>query len=191
MNSTAVFAQERDAEILLDSLRSGGHVIVMRHASSPRDLPDAAAAAPGNVKLERQLDAEGRNSAVAMGNALRRIGVPIGEVLSSSTFRAMQTAQYLALGEAQGVAELGDGGQGMRQDAAGERSMWLRDNAAQAPPPGTNRILITHTPNIAGAFGEAAAGIAEGESLIVRPERGEGLVIGRVRIEQWPKLASP
>jgi hypothetical protein len=73
---------------LIAALRSGGYVILMRHASSPRNTPEAAQADVENVQRERQLDDEGRASARAMGEALRRLHIPIGEVLSSPTYRA-------------------------------------------------------------------------------------------------------
>ena len=41
---------------LVDELRHGGYVLVMRHASSPANPPDKSAADPENVALERQLD---------------------------------------------------------------------------------------------------------------------------------------
>jgi hypothetical protein len=50
---------------LIAALRSGGYVILMRHASSPRNPPEAAQADVENVQRERQLDEEGRASARA------------------------------------------------------------------------------------------------------------------------------
>jgi hypothetical protein len=68
---------------LLASLRNGGLMILMRHASSPRVAPDATHANKDNVRAERQLDDAGVASARAMGEALRRLRIPIGQVLSS------------------------------------------------------------------------------------------------------------
>lgn len=51
------------------ALRAGGYVIVMRHANSPREAPDAATANADNTTRERQLDADGRRAASAMGAA--------------------------------------------------------------------------------------------------------------------------
>src|ERR1700678_3194456 len=76
---------------LIVALRSGGYVILMRHASSPRNPPEAAQADVENVQRGRQLDEEGRASARAMGEAMRRLHIPIGEVLSSPTYRTLQT----------------------------------------------------------------------------------------------------
>src|SRR5689334_10597967 len=56
---------------LVAALRSGGYVIVMRHARSPSAPPDANSANPDNPTHERQLDEAGRASAREMGEALR------------------------------------------------------------------------------------------------------------------------
>jgi hypothetical protein len=67
------------------ALRPGGCVLVMRHASSPRTAPTRELANPDDTSLERQLDATGRDGATAMGQALRALKVPIGDVLTSPT----------------------------------------------------------------------------------------------------------
>jgi phosphohistidine phosphatase SixA len=172
------------------ALRAGGYVLVMRHAHSPREAPIPARAHRDNGTLERQLDEEGQATAVAMGTAVRSLGIPIGEILTSPTFRALQTARALDLGAARAVEELGDGGNNMQPDAEGKRSAWLRAKAVEPPPEGTNVLLITHSPNLRGAFGDAAAQMADGETLIVRPEGGRAVVVGRVGIDDWPSLAT-
>jgi phosphohistidine phosphatase SixA len=171
------------------ALRAGGNVLVMRHAHSPRDLPDAANAHPGNAKLERQLDADGQAAATAMGLALRKLGIPIGEILTSPAFRALETVRALALRDAQAVEELGDGGNNMQPDSEGRRSAWLRAKAAEAPADSTNILLVTHLPNLRGAFGESVADMADGETLVLRPNRGTVVVVDRLRIEEWSSLA--
>jgi phosphohistidine phosphatase SixA len=175
---------------LLAALRSGGHVLAMRHAHSPSERPDAASAHRGNDGLERQLDDEGRAAAAAMGSAVRKLGIPIGAILASPTFRALETVQALDLGAAQSVEELGDGGLDMRPDVEGKRSAWLRAKASESPPASSNVLLITHLPNLRAAFGDDAAGMADGETLILRPSGGGLVVVGRVRIEEWSSLAA-
>jgi phosphohistidine phosphatase SixA len=182
-------AQSLSGQALVQALRQGGYVIVMRHAHSPRMRPDAAHAAPGNTKLERQLDEEGRQSAVAMGRALKQLGIPIAEVLSSPTFRALETVGLLGL-EAKPTPELGDAGQDMKADTEGVRSAWLRNRAAQRPPAGGNTLLVTHLPNLAGAFGDAAQGTGDGEALIFLPDGKQAGLVGRVAIGEWPRLAA-
>src|SRR5690348_10760998 len=79
----AAFGQTLSGDALVKALRQGGYVIVMRHASSPREVPDKKTANPDNTKPERQLDEEGRTTAARFGTAVRDLKIPVGEVLSS------------------------------------------------------------------------------------------------------------
>ncbi len=175
---------------LLAALRRGGYVILMRHASSPGKPPDAAQANPDNGRQERQLDAEGITTARGMGEALHRLHIPIGEVLSSPTYRALETVTLAELGRPVIAPELGEGGAGMVQDKSGARASWLKARVAEAPPAGKNTLIVTHYPNIAEAYPEGANGLAEGEALILRPDgRGGAPIVARVKIDEWASLA--
>ncbi len=63
----ALHAQERSPSELVTALKSGGYVLVMRHASSPREAPSKETANADNTKLERQLDEAGRRGATGNG----------------------------------------------------------------------------------------------------------------------------
>lgn len=175
---------------LVTALRQGGYVLLMRHASSPPAPPTAGSAEHDNTKLERQLDETGRNSAQAMGRAVKALGIPVGEVWSSPTYRALETVRLASLPKPTTAVELGDGGQSM-QATSKAQTVWLRVKVAERPRAGTNTIIVTQFPNILEAFGQSAAGLREGEALIVRPggARADEFV-GRVKMEEWPTLAS-
>lgn len=81
----AIAEQTSSLDELIGRLRQGGYVLVMRHASSPRQAPANDVANADNTKLERQLDEAGRRGATAMGEALRGLRIPIGVVLTSPT----------------------------------------------------------------------------------------------------------
>jgi phosphohistidine phosphatase SixA len=183
-------AEQLSGNGLVAALRQGGYVLLMRHASSPNARPDKAAADPENTNLERQLDQEGRDTARAMGEAIKKLGIPVGDVLSSPTYRALETVRLASLGRAQTFAELGDGGQSMQRIQESPAD-WLRKRVAEPPRGGTDTIVITHLPNIMAAFGRTANGVADGEALVILPD-GKGAVefVGRIKIEEWPKLAS-
>jgi phosphohistidine phosphatase SixA len=179
-------AQTLQGDAMVQSLRKGGYVIVMRHTSSPRDVPDKATANPDNTKPERQLDAEGRTTATAMGKTLRDLKIPIGEVFTSPTYRALETVKYAQLGTPKPVEELGDNGQSMRGGTEAQAA-WLRKKVTQFPS-GTNTILVTHFPNIRGAFPELTD-VADGEALVYGPDgKGGAKLLARIKIEEWPKL---
>lgn len=214
----AASSQTLQGDALVKALRQGGYVIVMRHARSPLEVPDKQTANPDNVKPERQLDAEGRATAAAMGKALGDLKIPIGEVLSSPTYRALETVKYAQLGNARTYAELGDNGQSMQgggpqvtqrttqSGAPGEvcdtgvgpvlrqtlcaeaQAAWLRERVKQFPK-ATNTIIVTHAPNLTRAFPKAAQGVEDGEALIFGPDgKGGAALVGRVKIGEWPKM---
>jgi phosphohistidine phosphatase SixA len=183
----ALFAQSLSDESLLKALRHGGYVIVMRHAASPREVPGPEAANADNIYRERQLDASGRASAIEMGKALRELKIPIGEVLSSPTYRALETARLAQLPTPKPVPELGENGQSMAATSDAQTA-WLQKNSAEFPK-GTNTILITHFPNMTRAFPQWTSDLADGEALVIGPDgKGGTTLLARVKIEEWPKL---
>src|SRR5579863_4945145 len=138
--SGASKAADESGSDVLSALRAGGYVILMRHASSPSTPPDAAQANGDNPQRQRQLDEAGRSSARKFGESLRRLGIPIGDVLSSPTYRAVETVRLAGLGEPQTFFQLGDGGQSMTADTSGGRAAWLKAELAQSPMRGKNTI---------------------------------------------------
>jgi phosphohistidine phosphatase SixA len=176
-------AQALSGDALVKALRQGGYIIVMRHTSSPREAPAKDQANADNLKSERQLDEEGRRTAAGMGKALRDLKIPIGEVLSSPTYRALETVKYAQFGSPKTFAELGDNGQSM-QGGTEAQAAWLRKRVTQTPT-GTNTVMVTHLPNLTRAFPQPAAGMEDGEALIFG---SEGRVLARVKIDEWSKI---
>jgi phosphohistidine phosphatase SixA len=182
---TPAQAQTLAGSALVEALRAGGHVIVMRHASSPREVPPKPN--PDNVPPERQLDEKGRTTATAMGDALRRLNIPIGEVLTGPAYRTRETARLIRLPNPRSVPELGEGPQSM-QGVQPAQTAWLQKKVKERPS-GTNTVLITHVPNVSAAFPRELPALVEGEALVLAPDgKGNAPVVGRIRIEEWAGL---
>jgi phosphohistidine phosphatase SixA len=176
---------------LVDALKKGGYVLIMRHASSPTERPTKATADPGNDQLERQLDQSGKAAAEAMGKAIRTLHIPLVDAISSPTFRARETARLAGLSKTMTFRELGAGAKGMHAKIGEKQARWLRERAEELPPKGTDTLVITHTPNIKAAFGEKAKGIASGEALVFKPDgKGQTMLVARIAIDDWPALAA-
>jgi len=182
-----VMAETLTGEALVKALRQGGYVVVMRHASSPREAPDVKTANADNINRERQLAEQGRATAVAMGMALSDLKIPIGEILSSPTYRAFETVRLARLGTPRPITELGDGGRGMQVSTEAQVA-WLRNRVTQFPTR-TNTLIVTHFPTMSGAFPQFAKDLMDGEALIFGPDgKGGAALVARVRIEEWPHL---
>ena len=181
-----VEAQTLSGPALVKALQAGGHVIVMRHGSSPGEIPKVPN--PDNVPPERQLDEVGRATTMAMGEALRRLKIPIGEVMTSPTYRARETARLAGLPNPRAVPELGEGPQAMQGAVTPAQTGWLQKKARDFPK-GTNTVLITHAPNITAAFPAETPALAQGEALVFASEgKGGARVVGRIKTEEWPGL---
>jgi phosphohistidine phosphatase SixA len=170
---------------LVEALRQGGLVLVMRHTSSPRVIPDAAAVNPDNINGERQLDEQGRRDAAAIGDAIRRLQIPIGEVLSSPAYRALETARFAGFDDVVAQEELSSDGM---ERASAQYAEYLQAQAGYSPEMG-NRLFITHGPNISAAFAEAAEGMEEGDTLVIDPAGNDGpTVVARITSAEWSAL---
>ena len=181
----AAAASLLEGKPLTAALAGGGYVILMRHASSPATPPTSEQAEPANVGHERQLDEGGRRAARAMGEALRHLRIAVGMVLSSTSYRALETARLAQFPDPHTYDDLAEAGR------SPERAASLRAQVALLPGAGTNTVIITHYPNIADAFPSDAKDLAEGEALIYRPDgHGNSVLVARVKIEDWPKLAA-
>jgi phosphohistidine phosphatase SixA len=187
---TPATAAELAGKALVDALRQGGYVLVLRHANSPNTPPDRASADSENVALERQLDAAGRDSALAMGKALRTLGLPLGDILSSPTYRARETVRLAGFGAPKIFNELDESAQGMAANVEKARADFLRQKVTERPAAGKDTVVVTHAPNIIGAFGKEAEGVAAGETLVFRPGTNGAILVARVKIEDWSKLGA-
>lgn len=182
--ATTANSQTLSGDDLLSALQEGGHIIVMRHASSPRQVPDAETANADNVNLERQLDDEGRKGAAVMGESLRRLGISLSEVESSPTYRALETARLAGFTQVDVYEELSN--QGMRTSGAANAA-WMLARVAATPQQG-NRLLITHYPNVAAAFPGLEPGLEDGEALVFDPGVSTTTPIARIKISAWAQF---
>ncbi len=186
-----VSAEHLAGSALVSALRHGGYVLVLHHASSPFQKLDKATADHDNVNMERQLDSVGKQTSMAMGKAIKTLNIPIGDVESSETYRAMQTAKYAELNNAKPVSELTEGNQGMAADTDKNRAAWLKHAVTIAPRAGANTVLITHTPNMMAAFGAEAQGVKAGESMVFHPDgKGGTALVVRIKSDEWLQLAA-
>jgi Histidine phosphatase superfamily (branch 1) len=73
---------------VVESLRSGGYVILVRHGATFSDQADTDPFNFDNIAK----DAKGKELAKAFGDAMRQVGIPVGKVYTSNFNRAFETA---------------------------------------------------------------------------------------------------
>jgi phosphohistidine phosphatase SixA len=179
----------RDPKQLVQALRSGGYVIVVRHGATFSDQADSVPIDFNDISKQRNLNQKGKDLARAFGEAIRQVGIPVGEVFTSNFNRAYETAVLAGFKDVKKTIDLTDGGLIVSPDENNRRAAALRNMLARAPEPGKNTFLITHKPNIVDALGKNWFDVEEGEASIFKPEGGKYQLVARVQMADWPKLA--
>ena len=174
----------------INAMRQGGHVIALRHGATHTDQADTDPLHLENVAQQRQLNDQGREQARTMGAAMRKLNIPVSQVLTSAFNRAVETGQLLGFGEVKPSLDFAEGGLVITPIENNRRAQALREIAATVPPAGTNVIVVTHRPNILDAFGKDWFDVREGEASIFKPDGIGGYKpIARVQADEWSKLA--
>jgi phosphohistidine phosphatase SixA len=171
------------------ALRGGGHVIVFRHGATHADQADTDPLNPTNIDKQRQLNDQGRALARAIGEAMRKLQIPVGQVVTSQFNRAVETGTLLGFGAVTPTADITEGGLVVSPNENNRRAAALKKLAATVPPAGTNVVLITHKPNILDAFGKDWFDVREGEASIFKPDGNGYKPVARIQAADWGKLA--
>lgn len=187
-----VHAQEvLSGQELIEALQQGGYNLYFRHEAtewSQQDLvnkKDDWLSCNGNEI--RQLSEQGLHRAQNTGEAMRRLNIPVNEVLASPYCRTVETARQLGLGEVQvstAVINLR-----VADYFGGREAVILKAQKLLAQPPKaeSNRVIVAHG-NIAQAATPVYPG--EGEAVIFKPDgNGHFVFVGRITPEQWVQLS--
>src|SRR3984893_4803448 len=126
-----------DDKGLVQALRAGGLVIVLRHGATFADQVDAKPVDFDNITAQRNLNDTGKASAAALGDAFRQIGIPVGKVYTSRFNRAYETATLAGFKQAEKISELTDAGPGVLPATQAEA---FRKLLGTAPQPGTHML---------------------------------------------------
>ena len=168
-------ANEVTGAKFVDALRGGGYVLYMRHALQ---IP------PTSEKCDTSnLTPVGEAQARAVGAALRELKIPIGQVRSSQPCRNRDTARLLGLGPVEITDDLNPAGLREGFDVSAARLRQLQE----APPRGTNSLLVSH---VHGSLKKAEWMHLEiAEIIVYRPDgKGSTMPVARVRVEGWEEL---
>lgn len=179
-----------DDRELVQVLRAGGLVIVLRHGATRSDQVDVEPVDFGNIEAQRNLNDKGKAGAAAFGEAFRQIGIPVGRVYASQFNRAYETASLAGFKDVAKTADLTYSGPSKSPQVEQSRTAAFRTLLRTPPQPGTNTVLVTHTPNIIAALGSDWDQVKEGEASIFRPASGSYTLIARVQMDEWSRIAT-
>jgi len=173
----------------IPALRQAEYVIGCRHGATHQDLVGTDPLNLKNVAQQRQLDEQGRALARAIGDALRKLRIPVAQVHTSMFNRAVETGSLMGFGTLTASVDLTEGGLVVTPIENNRRAQALRVLVATPPPAGSNVVIVTHKPNILDAFGKDWFDVREAEASVFKPEAGAYKLVVRVRAEEWGQLA--
>jgi phosphohistidine phosphatase SixA len=170
---------------LLAALRAGGLILYFRHASTDFGQNDEQMTGYEDCTRQRNLTARGRDEARAIGAAIARLRLPIGEVLASPFCRTMETAR-LIFGRATAAPAVRGG---PASGGATERYAALRELLSSPPPAGTDLVIVSHGNPFHAVAGEVH--LAEGEAAVIRPLGAAGFrIVARIPKDGWEALGA-
>lgn len=155
------FSAQLQGQSLVDALRQGGYVIVLRHADTDKARSDQPHVDLANCDTQRVLTPKGRAAARTMGGAIDALKIPIGQVSSSPLCRTMWTGD-LAFGHADPNPGLLEPKPKNAANAAKAAAV-LRPLIGAVPKSATNSVIVTHGFNVKSITGFQPA---EGEAVI-------------------------
>jgi phosphohistidine phosphatase SixA len=174
-----------DLPQLVRALQGGGYIIYFRHAATEHNKPDAERIDFENCATQRNLSAQGREQAQAIGKAFAALGIKISTVLSSPYCRCIETAK-LAFGKASVLHDL-EFAMAKSENEAKRLGAVLRNHLAAKPRPGTNAVIVAHSANLKEAVGIWPQ--PEGAAYVFQPQGDTGKFVARVAPDEWPQLA--
>lgn len=164
---------------LLAALKRGGYVIYFRHTATDFSKNDSAMKSLDDCENQRLLSEQGRRDAVAIGERIRALGLPVGETLASPMCRTMDHARLMLVNATprNEVREAQDG------DYAG-----LKQLLAAPVARGSNRWIVGHGNPFRAVAG--APHLVEGEAAVIRPGTTGWTVVARLLVTDWQALGA-
>jgi phosphohistidine phosphatase SixA len=175
LTAIAVAGGDSDNAEMIERMKAGGHILMIRHALAP-GTGDPANFRIGDCSTQRNLDDRGREQARAIGNWLRSKGLTSARVYSSQWCRCLETAQLLGIGP---VAELPALNSFYELTLDREPNLkTLRKFIAQQPADGVLIILVTHLVTISAIANES---VSSGEGVLLKLHKdAPDEVVGRL-----------
>lgn len=152
---------QSDQNELVDRLKAGGHILMIRHAMAPGN-GDPSNFKIGDCLTQRNLDGSGRAQAENIGKWLRTKGVRSAHVYSSQWCRCLETADLIGLGPVHELSALNSFYEQTQDREPNLRA--LNDFISRQPAKGKLIIFVTHFVTIAAMTRNS---VSSGEGILL------------------------
>jgi len=177
-------AQQEKGALGIATARRGGVTIVCRHAITDAANEDEMTLRYDDPSTQRRLSAEGERQATAIGEAFRKLQIPVTDVIASPMQRARLTGEL-----AFGTVRL-DSTWHTRGTNYGGRKLELRTEMLGRRVERGARVIISHIGTIYSVLPSVGGQLEEGDCVVIRPDGGTRFeVIEVVPWRAWLRAA--
>ena len=181
-----------EGRALVEALRKGGYNIYFRHAATDWSQTDQVSMAGDWTSCDpskmRQLSEAGRQTAGAVGEAMRTLQIPIGQVLASPYCRTVATARNMNLGRVETTTDIMNLRVAEYFGGSAAIAANTRRRLSILPQAATNTVLVAHGNVLVTATDVYPQ---EAEAIVFRPG-GSGIwtFVARISPQEWARLAA-
>jgi phosphohistidine phosphatase SixA len=163
---------------LVEAMRAGGLVLLVRHGPAPGSARDPA---PWRSSGDRGPAMAGEDEARLLGRGVQALAVPIGKVVASPFYRARDFAEIAFGTRAVVAAEL-------RPQYPGHIEAYRR--YLMTRPASGNLAVVGHLLTPTTARISQLKDLAEGHTAVYRPGSNGGKLIALIAPADWSRLAA-
>jgi len=180
------YAAEQPAHELIESLKSGGYIIYMRHGITKRKDKNRAKKAIDLTRCEtqRNLTEEGQLQVARIGKVIKSLKIPIGKVKSSPYCRTQDTAK--AVFGAYEVDDLLAYSMAKLEKESAKLGQHLYDSILSVTDTKNNTVFVGHTANLKDGLNIWPK--PEGVAVIFKVEQGNIIFKGMIKPDDWPSV---
>ncbi|MGJ8530836.1 MAG: hypothetical protein ACSHYC_01545 [Alphaproteobacteria bacterium] len=161
---------------LIEQLKDGGHVLVIRHERTNAWVPDDEDFRVENCGTQRNLSVAGIANAIENGAVIRYLGIPIGDVFASPMCRTLETGRHM-FRNVEPVVSL----HGYGSDPEVVRTE-INELILEAAGREKNAAMVTHLGTFSLMFG---GHLAEGDAAVISVVDGEPRQLGVIPANAW------
>lgn len=193
LSGERTFADTKPAlthKALVTALRQGGYNLYFRHVATDWSQSDNVREAGDWLSCDgsrmRQLSNAGRESAMAIGDAMRTLGIPVGRVLASPYCRTVETARLMQLGPVETTTAVMNLRSAEYFGGTARIVATAQALLASLPEIGSNNVIVAHG-NVAREATPVYPG--EGDGVVFEPNGAGGFrYVGQFTPADWLRL---
>jgi len=186
LSATEIVSDVKSAQILIEEIKAGGHILYMRHGitkrkdknrnKTPVDLT--------SCETQRNLTEEGKKQVKRIGAIIKSLSIPIGKVKSSPYCRTKDTAKAV-FGEYE-VDEKLAYSMSKAQKESEMLGNYLKNIMFKSDDVVRNTVFVGHTANLKDGLGIWPK--PEGVVVIFKKEGNKLVFKGTIKPNEWPTL---